>query len=63
MILHKWIQATNKGAAPISFADFESVISKLQHEFISVPAGSGMLSQCNSILAKRPPTVALGLRL
>jgi hypothetical protein len=59
-ILQKWIRAANSGMAPIPFAEFESVTSKLRHAFISIPAGCGLLSPCNTILAKRPPTVALG---
>jgi hypothetical protein len=59
-ILHKWIRAANKGGTPVPFAEFESVISKLRHAFLSIPAGNGMLSPCNAVLAKRPQMVALG---
>jgi len=59
-ILHKWIRSTNQGRAPIPFSEFRSVISKLRHAFISIPAGVGLLSPCNAILAKEPKVVALG---
>ena len=59
-ILHKWIRSTTRGKAPIPFTEFRSVISKLRHAFISIPAGVGLLSPCNAILAKEPKVVALG---
>jgi hypothetical protein len=45
-ILQKWIRSTNRGAAPIPFDEFRSVISKLRHAFILVPTGVGLLSLC-----------------
>jgi hypothetical protein len=58
-ILHKWIRTARRGGAQIPFLEFESVISKLRHAFIAIPAGPGLLTPCNMLLAKRPKVVAL----
>jgi hypothetical protein len=39
--------------------EFESVIAKLRHAFIAIPAGVGLLSVCNPLLGKRPAYVHL----
>jgi hypothetical protein len=37
--------------------EFESVIAKLRHAFIAIPAGVGLLSVCNPLLGRWPPFV------
>jgi hypothetical protein len=59
-ILHKWIRTAKRKGAPIPFLEFESVTSMLRHAFIAIPAGTGLLTPCNRLLAKRPKVVALG---
>ena len=43
----------------IPFGEFESVLAKLRHAFTAIPAGLGLLSPCNKILAIRPNYVFL----
>ena len=52
-ILHGWIRATRDKSCGIPFVQFQSVIPKLRHAFISIPAGKGLFLPCNSILRKR----------
>ena len=39
--------------------EFQSIISKLRHAFISTPNGNGMLSPCNNIMKREPEFVFL----
>jgi hypothetical protein len=55
--LHRWIRAATSSRAPVPFLEFESVVAKLRHAFIAIPAGVGLLSVCNPILGKRPLVV------
>ena len=41
--LHKWIRSAAKGYSCIPFVEFQSIISKLRHAFISIPNGKGLL--------------------
>ena len=58
-ILHKWSRAAAHGRAGIPLTEFESVISKCRHAFMSIPAGRGLLTPCNAILRKRPHFIFL----
>jgi hypothetical protein len=58
-ILKTWIRQANGSKAGIPFAEFESVVSKLRHAFIALPAGKGLLTGCNKLLSLRPPRVYL----
>jgi hypothetical protein len=58
-MLHKWIRSVLCSGALVPFAEFESVIAKLRHALIAIPAGAGLLSCCNHILGKRPRMVSM----
>jgi hypothetical protein len=58
-ILHQWLRASRASQAGIAFTEFESVVAKVRHAFIAIPAGKGLLSPCNRLLRKRPPFVYL----
>jgi hypothetical protein len=57
--LHSWIRMASRGHGGIPFKQFETTIAKLRHSFTAIPAGVGLLSPCNRILAKKPPIVWL----
>jgi hypothetical protein len=57
--LHRWIRTARTTGAPVPFLEFESVVAKLRHAFIAIPAGVGLLSVCNKLLGKRPTWVHL----
>ena len=59
LILKKWLRTSKSACRGIVFAEFELVIAKLRHAFTAIPAGVGLLSPCNKILALRPPVVYL----
>ncbi len=59
LILKGWIRTSVRTNTGIPFQHFESVIAKLRHAFTAIPAGAGLLSPCNKILALRPKTVFL----
>ena len=59
LILKKWLRASKSARRGVVFGEFESVIAKLRHAFTLIPAGVGLLSPCNKILALRPPIVYL----
>jgi hypothetical protein len=56
--LHTWIRI-GKRTGGILFDEFQSVLSKLQHAFLTIPAGRGLLSPCYAMLAIRPQFVFL----
>jgi hypothetical protein len=58
-ILHKWLRGAKRMNGHVPFAEFESVVAKVRHAFMSIPAGQGLLSPCNKLLRKRPPVVWL----
>jgi hypothetical protein len=58
-ILKSWIQVGTRGTAGISFKGFKSVVAKLWHAFVCIPAGVGLLSPCNQILKLHPSFVYL----
>ena len=59
MILKGWLRLSRISNAGIPFKVFESVTAKLRHAFTTIPAGLGLLSPCNWILALRPAHVFL----
>ena len=56
--LHTWIRKGSKKRG-IPFNEFQSVLSKLQHAFITIPVGRGLLSPFYSVLAAAPKVVLL----
>jgi hypothetical protein len=57
--LKLWIRQASKGRSAVPFAEFESLVCKLRHSFIALPAGKGLLTGCNRLMSKRPPIVYL----
>jgi hypothetical protein len=58
-ILHKWLRGARRKSGQVAFSEFESVVAKVRHAFMLIPAGRGLLSPCNKLLRKRPPVVWL----
>ena len=56
--LRIWIRKASKRIG-INFDDFQSTLSKLQHAFLTVPAGKGLLSAFYKVLAIKPPIIYL----
>ena len=56
--LKQWIRKATKRIG-IPFDEFRTTLSKLQHAFLTVPAGRGLLSAFYAILNKQPPVVYL----
>jgi len=56
--LHEWIRLSSRKGG-IKFDEFQSTLSKLQHAFITIPAGRGLLSPFYSILRRKPAVVFL----
>jgi len=56
-ILHSWLWNASRGTGAIPFKQFETVVAKLRHAFTAIPAGVGLLSPCNRILAQKPNIV------
>ena len=56
--LKTWIRDT-KLRKGIPFAEFQSTLSKIQHAFITIPAGRGLLSPFYKVLTAIPTTVFL----
>ena len=52
-VLKGWLRAS-RGDRPqgVPFDEFQSVISKIRHAFISIPAGKGLLSHCNDVMER-----------
>ena len=55
--LTSWLRHAERSGAGIPFDEFQSIIAKLRHAFISIPSGLGLLSPCNEILRKQPAVV------
>jgi hypothetical protein len=49
-ILHQWLQGATKLKWGILFAEFETVTAKLQHAFMALCEGQGLLSPCNWVI-------------
>ena len=58
-VMAGWLRASERTRAGIPFDEFQSVIAKLRHAFISIPSGKGLLSPCNSVMRKAPPVIYL----
>ena len=58
-ILKGWIRSARDTSAGIPFKEFQSVVSKIRHAFIAIPAGKGLLSPCNDLLRIEPNFVYL----
>ena len=56
--LKQWTRKASKRQG-IPFKEFRTTLSKLQHAFLTVPAGRGLLSAFYVILTKEPPMVYL----
>ena len=48
-----------KGYSAIPFNEFQSVISKIRHVFISIPCGKGLLTPCNMVIRGDPKVIHL----
>jgi hypothetical protein len=59
-VLKGWLRAS-RGDRPqgVPFDEFQSVISKIRHAFISIPAGKGLLSHCNDVMRTEPAFIHL----
>ena len=58
-ILHKWLRAAQRTRTGIPFSEFESIVFKIQHAFMAIPCGKGLLTPCNKLLSMRPALVYL----
>jgi hypothetical protein len=58
-VLHGWIRSSKSGTMGIPFKEFESIIAKIRHAFLAIPAGRGLLTPCNKILQSKPSMVFL----
>ena len=58
LTLKTWIRKSSKRIG-IAFTEFRTTLSKLQHAFLTVPAGRGLLSAFYKVLAKQPLLVYL----
>ena len=58
-ILHKWIRTSDVKGGRICGKEFESVIQKCRHAFMSIPEGRGLLGPCDRLLRKEPRWVWL----
>ena len=58
-MLRMWIRKASKGKEGILFVEFQSVISKLRHAFVSIPNGRGLLTPCNQVLRGEPKYIFL----
>jgi len=38
-VLHGWLRSSRTGTMEILFKEFESVIAKIRHTFMAIPAG------------------------
>jgi hypothetical protein len=49
-VLHGWIRSSKEGMTGVPFKEFVSVVAKIRHAFMAIPAGWGLLTPCNQIL-------------
>jgi hypothetical protein len=55
-----WLRSTRKNARfGVPFHEFRSIMYKVRHAFLAIPAGKGLLSPFYKILGKAPPVVFL----
>jgi hypothetical protein len=57
--LTKWIRTANHKSGKVPFTEFESIIAKVRHAFMCIPAGRGLLTPMNRLLRARPDMVNL----
>ena len=55
-VLKSWIRKSSKRIG-VAFNEFRTTLSKLQHAFLTVPAGRGLLSAFYQVLSKEPQIV------
>jgi hypothetical protein len=56
--IKEWLRSTRKNARfGVPFAEFRSVIYKVRHAFMALPAGKGLLSPFYKLLGRAPPVV------
>ena len=58
-VLKGWVRASRGTCHGIPFSEFESVVAKVRHAFIAIPAGRGLLSPLNAVIRVEPPAVYL----
>jgi hypothetical protein len=58
-VLHNWIRLSKVGMIGIPFKEFKTVVAKIRHAFMAIPAGWGLLTPCNKVLQTKPPFVYL----
>jgi hypothetical protein len=58
-ILAGWIRHASRRNIGVPFSEFRSVIAKLRHAFITIPAGRGLLSPFNAVLKAAPRLIYL----
>ena len=58
-VLKGWLRASRRSRAGVPLEEFQSIIAKLRHAFISIPSGKGLLSPCNRVIRRAPPVVYL----
>jgi hypothetical protein len=59
MVLHGWIRSSKAGMVGIPFKEFESVVTKIRHAFMAIPAGRGLLTPCKNNLQTKPLLIYL----
>ena len=58
-ILTGWLRAGRDKKFGIPFSEFQSVVAKVRHAFLTIPAGRGLMSQFNTLLRKQPTRIFL----
>ena len=58
-ILSGWLRSGRDKNFGIPFQEFQSVIAKVRHAFITIPAGRGLMSPFNKLLRLQPTRVFL----
>ena len=58
-VLAGWLRSSQDKNFGIPFSEFQSVISKIRHAFITIPAGRGLMSPFNKLLRLQPNRVFL----
>jgi hypothetical protein len=58
-ILQGWLRGSRDGNHGFFFEELESVAQKIRHAFTAIPAGKGLLSPLNAVVAAKPRFVFL----
>ena len=58
-VLTGWLRAGKDKRFGIAFSDFESLVAKIRHAFMTIPAGRGLMSPFNQILRAKPNRIFL----